>query len=204
MNPVTVAIDPGRSGGIAVRWPDGRVTAWTMPDTDADTLVTLREIIATARREGWQASAVVEKVGGYVGGKGQPGSAMFTFGESFGFLCGCLMALGIPLRLVRPQQWQAALQLGKSTGHASKAAWKRHLRAEAARRFPQLRPTLATADALLLLDAAAILSGTANTLGQTPPASSEATQAHSPQPKEKGNNDGTEDTDGVRQGGLEH
>ena len=187
MNPVTVAIDPGHSGGIAVRYPHS-VAAYPMPDTDADTLDTLREIIATARREGWPVSAVVEKVGGYVGGKGQPGSAMFTFGESFGFLCGCLMALEIPLRLVRPQQWQAALQLGKSTGHASKAAWKRHLRAEAARRFPQLRPTLATADALLLLDAAAILAGTANTLGQTPTASREA-PAHSPQPREKGTND---------------
>lgn len=158
MNTLTIAIDPGRSGGIAVRDPGGRIAAHAMPETDADLLDLLRETIAGARREGWQPSALVEKVGGFIG-TGQPGSAMFTFGQGYGFVLGVLMALEVPVRLVRPQQWQAALQLGRAGDHDSKPAWKRHLRAEAARRFPQQKVTLATADALLLLDAAGILAG---------------------------------------------
>lgn len=164
---VLLAIDPGRSGGIAIRHPDGSVRAYAMPETDADVLGLLRETSEAARREGWSPTAYVEKVSGYVG-KGQPGSAMFRFGESYGFLLGVLMALAVPVRLVRPQQWQAALQLGRAGDHASQPAWKRHLRAEAARRFPTLKPTLATADALLLLDAAGIVAGAHVHLELTP------------------------------------
>ncbi len=158
INTLTLTIDPGRSGGIAVQYPDGRTVAWPMPDTDADTLDLLREITTNARHENWPVQALVEKVGGYVGGKGQPGSAMFTFGAGYGFTIGILMALEVPLVLVRPQQWQAALQLGNSRTHTSKPAWKRHLRAEAARRYPHLKPTLSTADALLMLAAAPLIS----------------------------------------------
>jgi hypothetical protein len=158
MTTLMIAIDPGRSGGIAARYPDGRTAAWAMPAEDADVLDLLRELARGARTKRWGLQAALEKVGGYVGGKGQPGSAMFTFGASYGFLLGALMALEVPLVLVRPQQWQGALQLGKAALHPSKPAWKRHLRAEAARRHPHLRPTLATSDALLMLDAALLLS----------------------------------------------
>jgi hypothetical protein len=47
---LTLAIDPGRSGGIALRDPSGRIAAHAMPETDADTLDLLREIIGAARR----------------------------------------------------------------------------------------------------------------------------------------------------------
>ena len=158
MNQLLITVDPGRSGGVAVRYPDGRVNAWAMPDTDVDTLDLLCDIISSARRERWRLQAGIEKVSGYIGGKGQPGSAMFRFGESYGFVVGVMMALEVPLYLIRPQQWQRALQLGSVADHGSKPRWKRHLRAEAARRFPHLRPTLATADALLLLEHLAQLS----------------------------------------------
>jgi len=152
ISPLLLAIDPGKSGGLAIRYPDGKSAAWAMPDTDADTLDLFRELVRNARRENWTIQAAVEKVGGYCG-KGQPGSSMFRFGNSYGFLVGVLMAFEVPVVLVRPQQWQAVLQLGKAADHGSKPAWKRHLRAEAARRFPHLRPTLSTADALLILEA---------------------------------------------------
>ena len=152
----TITIDPGLAGGIAMRYRDGRVLAFAMPRTDTEILDLVQRILP----EGHDRSsmrAYLEKVGGYIG-RPQPGSAMFKFGVNYGFVLGLLMALGVPVVLIRPQQWQAALQLGKASNYPTKPAWKRHLRDEATRRFPHLHPTLATADALLMLEAVNIIS----------------------------------------------
>src|ERR1051325_2167282 len=66
---------------------------------------------------------VLEEVNGFAG-KAQPGSAMFKFGESFGFIKGGVQALGIRLVLVRPQVWQKAFGLGTAARCASKTVWK--------------------------------------------------------------------------------
>jgi hypothetical protein len=142
-----IAIDPGASGGIAWRRFDGEARAIKMPDTDGGVLSALAgsagfgELVAT-----------VEKVGGYVGGGGQPGSAMFKFGRGYGLILGMLMALNIRIELVTPQAWQKALGLGTRGKDQSKADWKRKLRGEAERLFPGAPVTLATADALLILE----------------------------------------------------
>jgi hypothetical protein len=52
--------------------------------------------------------------------------------------------------LVRPQKWQGYLSLGKSEGDKTK--WKNKLKQRAQSLFPSLDVTLATADALLLLE----------------------------------------------------
>jgi len=147
-----IAIDPGKSGGIAVRYPDGKEIASAMPNTDSDLLDYIAGLASGCKCDDFELQAIVEKVGGFAG-VGHPGSRMFSFGQGYGFLLGVLMALSIPVQLIRPQQWQAKLQLGKASAHKNKSAWKRHLRDEARRRFPSLKPTLATADALLMLDA---------------------------------------------------
>ena len=108
----------------------------------------------SATAEGVPISAVMEQVGGYIRPRGkdggaQPGSAMFNFGEGFGFLRGVLMGLGIPLRMVRPQEWQKQLCLGAP---ADKSARKRALKSKAQELYPGLKPTLKTCDALLILD----------------------------------------------------
>lgn len=54
--------------------------------------------------------------------------------------------------LVRPQVWQKVFNLGTAASCASKSEWKNKLKAEAQRRFPHLPVTLATADALLILE----------------------------------------------------
>lgn len=101
--------------------------------------------------EGAECECVLEEVNGFAG-KAQPGSAMFKFGEGYGFLKGVVQALGIKLELVRPQVWQKAFSLGTAARCASKSEWKNKLKAEAQRRFPKLPVTLATADALLILE----------------------------------------------------
>jgi hypothetical protein len=147
---IIVAIDPGLSGGIALA-SGGRVECRAMPATQGDLLGLLRDTKAAASAAGCELACVVEAVGGFVG-KAQPGSAMFRFGEHFGFIKGAVQALGVRLVLVRPQVWQKGLGVGTASTCASKAVWKNKLKAEAQRRFPHLAVTLKTADALLLLE----------------------------------------------------
>jgi len=138
-----LACDPGKHGGFAWVDANGIVCCQPTPQTDGDILDLLRSLRASGIE-----SAVVEHVVGFIPGGG--GGAMFTFGRGFGFLLGCLMALGFRVELVRPAKWQKALSLGKKKDHGKD--WKKHLKAEAQRRFPCCVVTLDTADALLILE----------------------------------------------------
>lgn len=152
MNSAILAIDPGKSGGIAFQISAHNCpVAESMPETEADVVEALRTAAGTAYLEGVPLVAYVEKVGGFVG-KGQPGSAMFKFGFGAGVIEGALRALGIRTIYVRPQEWQKHFSLGTAAACASKTKWKGKLKAEAQRRYPDLKVTLATADALLILD----------------------------------------------------
>ncbi len=142
------AVDPGKSGGIAVRYPCDNVLAFRMPDTEGD----LRDLFVRLYNPNNPTVAYVEKVGGYIGGPGAPGSAMFNFGRNHGFTLGLLSALYIRTELITPQQWQKRLSLGTSKG-MKPTEWKNKLKAEAQRRFPDMTVTLYTADALLILEA---------------------------------------------------
>ena len=145
-----IAIDPGVSGGVSV-CAFGKTICHAMPATQGDVLELIRDIKRAADVENAECVCVLEEVGGFAG-KAQPGSAMFKFGEGYGFLKGVVQALGIKLELVRPQVWQKSFGLGTASRCASKTEWKNKLKAEAQRRFPHLRVTLATADALLIAD----------------------------------------------------
>lgn len=145
-----LAIDPGASGGVAMA-AFGKVTCHAMPETEGDRLELIRDFKAAADIEQSECECVLEQVGGFVG-RGQPGSAMFKFGENFGFIKGVVQALGIRLVLVRPQTWQKSFGLGTASRCGSKTVWKNKLKAEAQRRFPALGVTLKTADALLILE----------------------------------------------------
>ena len=145
---VLLAIDPGLSGGLAL-WGLGATAAYPMPRLQGDFVEWVRDWRSVARVEGFTMECVLEEVSGYAG-KSQPGSAMFRFGESYGFIKGVIQALEIRLVLVRPQVWQKGFGLGTASSCASKSEWKNKLKGEAQRRFPELRVTLGTADALLI------------------------------------------------------
>lgn len=154
-----IAIDPGQKGGIA--WDSSCIP---MPQTNGDVLKNLRFLRQTFH------TALIEHVVGFIPGGGS--GAMFTFGESFGYLQGCLDALGFRVIRVRPQTWQKALNLGKKNPKEKVPAgcppevrkaicaanslvdreWKNKLKEEAQRRFPAADVTLLTADACLILD----------------------------------------------------
>ena len=128
-----------------------KITSYPMPETQGDLCDRLRDVSRAAGVEGAVCVCVLEQIGGFVG-KSQPGSAMFRFGEGFGFIKGTVQALGMRLVLVRPQTWQKDFGLGRAADCVTSREWKNKLKAEAQRRFPQLPVTLATADALLMLD----------------------------------------------------
>lgn len=153
---ITIAIDPGASGGFAICYPDGMIALYAMPEADTDRIDLITSAQAQAAIEGVLIQAVMEQVTGYVAPKKsegdrfrQPGSAMFNFGEGFGFLRGAVLALGIPLRMVSAKQWQKGLWIGTKEDRATR---KRALKAKAQEMFPALKPTLKTCDALLILD----------------------------------------------------
>ena len=145
-----LAIDPGLSGGLAHYGPSG-VTLDAMPDTDAD----VRELVLD--RLGVSDVVFIEKVGGYVGGKGAPGSAMFNFGRNVGFLFGLIASRKIRTIEVRPQDWQKTIQAGTKATHGER--WKAHLKHIAQQRYPSLHITLKTADAVLIMEHGLYLEG---------------------------------------------
>ena len=144
------AIDPGASGGIA-HYLDGRVIVEPMPGTDGD----IRDVLIN-----WLAQSdvvYIEKVGGYIGGKGAPGSAMFNFGRNVGFLHGLIASMNVRCIEVPPQRWQKTIQAGTSKTHGTR--WKAHLKQIAQQRQPGLVITLKTADAVLILEHAMLSEG---------------------------------------------
>lgn len=149
MKKTILAIDPGASGGIAELYPSGRVVASSMPD-DVDLREQILSWDESADAEGFESVAYMELVGGYIGGNPAPGSAMFNFGNGYGYIRGLLAGIGIRLRLVRPQEWQAGIPGVR--GNKDKAARKRALKEHAARLFPDAKVTLKTADALCIAD----------------------------------------------------
>lgn len=155
-----IAIDPGKSGGYAIAFDThdgglgGEHDVFKMPESEVEFVAHLKELKSQCETQGVQIEAVIETVGGYVGGKGAPGSSMFNFGFSTGFVHGAIVALGIPLHEIRPQEWQKRVNAGTSKIHGTKPAWKRHLVNLAKKHFPQVNGiNLHTADALLILEA---------------------------------------------------
>lgn len=153
MSPVYIGIDPGASGGLAFITADGRVVVHKFHDCDP------YDALQDAMASGGPCIAYLERVGGYVKpGKdgetgGQPGSAMFNFGDNYGYWRGLLRALQIRTIIVHPQGWQKGIPgVVSLRGPENKAARKRALRDEAGRRFPAIRATLDNCDALLIAD----------------------------------------------------
>lgn len=146
---IYIGLDPGVSGGMAAVRCDGSIFAIAAWDSEASA----HEFISAVQDEAGDSyhdcniEAAIERVGGFIKGNPAPGSAMFKFGESFGWLRGLLAGKQIPYCTVRPQDWQKGLGV---TG--KQLARKRSLKDIAAQRFPQAKPTLKTADALLIAD----------------------------------------------------
>lgn len=143
---IYIGIDPGTGGGIAVT--DGKKTsAVKMPDTEKDVFESLKGLLSE------DPFVIIEKVGAM---PGQGVTSMFSFGQSYGFLRGLLVALEIPFEEVSPQKWQKELGLlqrrRKDDAKLSKTDKKNLNKQKAQQLWPHLRVTHATADALLIAE----------------------------------------------------
>jgi hypothetical protein len=157
-----LSIDPGQSGGMAWRIGGPVIDCEPMGDTESDVVQTIRALTA----QPGERVAYLEKVGGFVRtpkegerANRQPGSAMFKFGMGYGVIRGALLAFGWRIIEVQPHTWQKHFALGTASQCASKTEWKNKLKAEAQRRYPAMHVTLATADAMLILDYAIAQEG---------------------------------------------
>ena len=151
---ITIGIDPGVSGGIAVfHERAGHVEIHTLKfadKTEADVAKWLRGFCLG----GESPMCYLEQVGAAGGGplgRRQGANSMFTFGKSYGFLRGVLVALGIPFEDVRPAKWLHAMGLKGIKDEGQTAKKNRH-KQKAQQLFPHVKLTHATADAILLAE----------------------------------------------------
>ena len=138
---VTFGIDPGyNSGGYTVCVEKTKNMVAYPLDSISSLLEHLHEYKDLRRR------IVLEDVPPYVG-KDIPSSTSFKLGQSCGLIEGLALGLYIPCEKITPKRWQKGLSdLKGKTGSPR----KRVLRDHATRLYPHLKPTLRTADALLL------------------------------------------------------
>jgi crossover junction endodeoxyribonuclease RuvC len=136
-----IGIDPGVSGGAALLDEESRIISTTKLDESEHDIQRWFE-----QEEVWAHStktmAVIEKVHSM---PKQGVASTFTFGRSYGFMRGLLIANKISFTDVTPAVWQ------RSQGCLSKGD-KRVTYRRAQEIFPEIRVTHAIADALLIAD----------------------------------------------------
>jgi len=136
---ITIGIDPGKNGGIAVIDELGHAYADKMPETLQDLFEHFDSfnLSHTGDRR-----AYLEQVHS----SPQMGvKSAFTFGNGFGHLEMALTACSIPFERIRPQVWQKAL------GCLTKGD-KGITKAKAQEMFPSIKMTHAIADSLLIAE----------------------------------------------------
>jgi len=127
MSLYTLGIDPGATGAIAAVDGDGAVAwTWTLKDR------THRDIIDLLREHA-DCPVIVER---QFAVHGQGLVSTFTTAEGYGVLTGIIEALGLPLHLVRAQDWQRVMLAGE--GKASGPALKRLYVSVAERIWPTI------------------------------------------------------------------
>jgi len=149
--PIVIAIDPGASGACAIKFDDCSIAIAVPFTSESDFLELMGDYAVSSKLEKRPVIVYIEQVGGFMAGNRSPGSAMFNFGRNFGYQVGVCQALGFKVVLVAPSVWQKKFPT-KTKRKESGPQHKRELKDHAARLFPAARPTLATADALLILD----------------------------------------------------
>lgn len=137
-----IAIDPGASGGIAWQDEDKRIYADPMPTGLSEIWDYLKGITTMV-----DAKAIVERVGGYM--PGNSGPAAVAFARHCGHLDAILYALSIPLAdNPTPKTWMSAIGV---PAKMEKKERKARIKEAMARKYPHLKVTLKTSDALGIL-----------------------------------------------------
>lgn len=147
MSKVRIAIDPGLSGGIAYRDPGGGYHCDKMPQTIQDLFNYFHELASE-----YDAVVTMEKVGKHRLGNSAQSSA--TFAKHVGHLEMALIACHLPTYEVTATGWMKEVVPGRPKGVEPQQvrARKNYIKDQMQRRHPNLKVTLATADALGILE----------------------------------------------------
>jgi len=157
-----IGIDPGQSGGIAylITHDDGMVEhgAFKMPATPTDIIEHL-EIMKNSSNnvlylEKQHSMPMYKKeLKDDSETKLQGGKSNWTFAEGYGILIGIAMTLRYKIIYVMPTVWQRHFNLlTNKIIKESKTVHKNRIKAFAQQRYPNIKVTLATADALAILE----------------------------------------------------
>jgi len=143
---ISIGIDPGKSGAIALIRDGGRVFMQRLSDTEQDVAGFLRLYEGSDERmfcllERMQPMPSAER--GVVGG--------FKIGQSYGFLRGVLVSLGIAFEEIVAAKWQRAMGIQVIKDETGTVKKNRH-KQRAGQLFPGERIVHATADALLIAE----------------------------------------------------
>ena len=139
----TIAVDPGKSGGVAFHTArDGIYNAY-----DLYPITNMLEDIEMLKGEGFKLKMVVEDVLPYHGNN-IPGSSAFKMGVSYGLIQGICLGERIPCYKITPKDWQKTLPGLKGFKGAQR---KKDLRDICKRLYPDLKTTLKTCDAILIM-----------------------------------------------------
>jgi hypothetical protein len=152
-----IGVDPGWSGGLVYACEmslTGKTLYCTtpMPKAAGDIVDWFSRVRQLCDDDGSEAHAVIEKVTGYVGNGGNPGSAMFQFGINYGVCLAALGAARIPFDEVMAGAWQRVVHVSPRKKAEGKTVWKNRLKTRAQQLFPNLTVTLNVSDALLIME----------------------------------------------------
>lgn len=138
---IYIGIDPGVNGGIAkIYVDDGLVVADRMPATREDVVDYFRGFMPGT-------VAYIERPPISMG-KRVTASALVKLGHSYERCATAAVSRGIEIVEVTPQQWQKLYGFKRSG--RTPTEWKNLLKRKAIELFPNIKVTLAIADALLI------------------------------------------------------
>ena len=145
---IIIGIDPGLAGGIAFFGCECQNGCLAAPFKSMADIGMLLDTLREGKRFD-EIKAFVEEPPVFFKGAGGGLASQAKLHRNFGEYLGILMGLGISFETVRPQVWQKRLPgLAKLTGKDRKKA----LHNLAVQRFPYLKPTLKTCDAILIAE----------------------------------------------------
>jgi crossover junction endodeoxyribonuclease RuvC len=138
---IYVGIDPGKSGALAVLYPDGEVK--TLPFSQASYVVALNEL------RDHDVVCCLEKVGAM---PGQGVVSMFNFGHNLGFIEGVLQANLIAYQLVPPQTWKKEFSLTSDKAKSIEVCQKLFPKANLLATERSRKPSDGIAEAVLMAE----------------------------------------------------
>lgn len=166
INKLLIAIDPGKTGAIAMHYKNNTIVQ-DMAENPVSISLQIDNMMTVL---GYNSTdgilAILENVHSM---PGQNCVAIFTFGELFGVIKGILAAKGIPCALINPKDWQKKLgglpssqKINKNLTakeknklkYDNKKQLKTAIRDRMQALHPHLRITLLNADALAILTVA--------------------------------------------------